>query len=49
MRLEAKNQKGGFLKLVILIVVALLLLKYLHISLSDVFDWTVKLLNKIFS
>ncbi len=34
-----KNEQGGFLKLIIFIVIALFLMSYFEISLSDVFNW----------
>lgn len=34
-----KNRKGGFLHLVLVIFVALLLLNYFHISVSDIVNW----------
>ncbi len=48
MKFQRKNQNGGFLKLIILIIIVLFLIKYLRISFSDVFDWINKLLNFIF-
>lgn len=41
------NQKGGFLKLIIFIVIALFLMKYFKISLSDVIDWLKNLFNSV--
>jgi len=40
-----KNEEGGFLKLIIFIVIALLLMKYFKISFSDVVDWVKALFN----
>ncbi len=39
MNREIKNRQGGFLQLIILIVVAVLLMKYFNVSVSDVVDW----------
>ena len=33
------STQGGFLKLIIFIIVALFLMKYFDISLSDIIDW----------
>ena len=43
-----KNKEGGFLKLIIFIVLALFLMKYFKISISDVFNWIKGLLNSVF-
>ncbi len=43
-----KNEQGGFLKLIILIIVALFLMKYFKISLSDVFNWIKALFDSVF-
>jgi hypothetical protein len=34
-----RNQKGGFLQLIIVIVIALVALRYYHVSFQDVLDW----------
>lgn len=34
-----KNEQGGFLKLIIFIIIALFLMKYFDISVSDIIDW----------
>lgn len=33
------NQQGGFLKLIILIILALLVMKFLDVTISDVVNW----------
>lgn len=33
------GRQGGFLQLIILIIIALFLLKYFQLSVSDVVDW----------
>ena len=42
-----KNKKAGFLKLIIIIVIALFLMSYFKISLSDVLDWLKDLISNI--
>jgi len=42
------NQERGFLTLIIAIVVALLLLSYFHVSISQVFNWCVNTFHTIF-
>lgn len=39
MKNDIKNKEGGFLKLIIFIVIALFLMKYFKVSVSDVIDW----------
>lgn len=39
MKNDIKNKEGGFIKLIIFIVIALFLMKYFKVSLSDVIDW----------
>ena len=34
-----KNQSGGFLQLIIVIIVALLLMKFFGITISGLFNW----------
>ena len=47
---DFKNkQEGGFIKLIIFIVIALFLMKYFKISISDVFEWIKTLLNSVLS
>jgi len=43
-----KNKQNGFLKIIIIIVIALVLLNYYHISVYDAIDWLKSLsLSKI--
>lgn len=34
-----KNKEGGFLQIIILIIIALLIMKYLGITVSGLIDW----------
>ncbi len=44
-----KNKQNGFLKSIILIVIALFLLSYFfHISPKTVFDWVVNVIRSVF-
>lgn len=45
---DIKNKESGFLKLIFFIIIALFLMKYFKISLSDVFDWLKTLFNSVF-
>lgn len=42
-----KNKQSGFLKLIIFIIIALFLIKYFNISVSDVIDWFKALFNSV--
>ena len=43
-----ENEQSGFLKLIIFIIIALLLMKYFNISVSDIVNWVESLFNSIF-
>ncbi len=43
-----KNKQGGFIKLIIFIVVVLFLMKYFEISVVDVLNWVKTLFNSVF-
>ena len=43
-----KNKQGGFIKLIIFIVVVLFLMKYFEISVVDVLNWFKTLFNSVF-
>jgi hypothetical protein len=43
-----KNKQGGFLKLIIFIIIALLIMKYFNISVSDIINWFKTLFSTIF-
>ncbi len=45
---ESVPTQGGFLKLIIFIIVVLFLMKYFNISLTDVIDWIKALFNNVF-
>ena len=36
---KTKNKEGGFIELIILIIIALLIMKYFGITISGVVDW----------
>lgn len=42
-----KNNEGGFIKLIILIVVVLITMKYFNISISSLIDWVKDLINSV--
>ncbi|MEK7088910.1 MAG: hypothetical protein AAB913_02150 [Patescibacteria group bacterium] len=48
MNYNIKNKQSGFLKLIIFIIIALFLMKYFKISISDVIDWVKILFNSVF-
>lgn len=45
---ESALTQGGFLKLIIFIVIALFIMKYLKISLNDVFNWFKTVFSSVF-
>lgn len=42
-----KNEQGGFLQLILLVVVVLFLMKYFGVSFSDVYNWLKDLLDSV--
>ena len=48
MKDNIKNEQGGFLKLIILIVVVLFLLSYFHVSVSQAIDWIINTIKSVF-
>ncbi len=48
MNSNIKSEQGGFLKLIVLIVIALLLMKYFKVSVTDVIDWFKTVFNSVF-
>ncbi len=47
MKGDIKNQNGGFLKLILFIVIALLLMKFFDISISDFVIWFKSFFNNV--
>jgi len=43
-----KNKQGGFLKLIFFLVVALFVLKYLNLTVYDVWDWLKATFGSVF-
>lgn len=41
------NKEGGFLQLIVLIVIALLIMKYLGITVSGVIEWFMYLFRSV--
>lgn len=39
---------GGFLKMIFFIIIALIIMKFLHITFSDIFYWIKTLFNSVF-
>ena len=42
-----KNKNGGFLKLIIFIIVAIFLMSYFHLTISGVVNWFVTMFNNV--
>ncbi len=47
MRNKFKNQEGGFIYIIIVIIGALLLMRYLEVSFTDIINWFKQLLNDV--
>jgi len=45
---KQENKQEGFLKLILFIIVAVILLRYFDISVSEIVDWVKTLWNSIF-
>ena len=43
-----KNQQGGFLQLIIFIIVVVLIMWYFHISISGVINWITTAFSNVF-
>jgi len=41
------NQQGGFLQLILFIVIALLIMKYFNITISDIINWFQSLFGSV--
>jgi hypothetical protein len=48
MKNKINNQQGGFLQIIILIIIALIVMKYLGITVSGVLNWLANLLRSVF-
>ena len=48
MNKKLKNKEGGFLKTIIIIIIALFILKHFNISVSDAIDWLKDLWDSVF-
>lgn len=41
------NKKGGFLKTIILIVIALLIMKYSGVTISEAYNWFISFFGSV--
>jgi len=48
MKEEFKNKKGGIIEIIVLIIIALLLMKYFGITISGVVHWFTSLFGSVF-
>ncbi len=48
MNQNLKNQEEGFLKTIILVIIALFILKYYGITISDAISWVRNLFESVF-
>ena len=47
MRNNIENKQGGFLQLIIFIIIVLVCMKYFHLTLTDIINWIKALFNSI--
>jgi hypothetical protein len=43
-----KNEQGGFIKLIIFIVIVLFLLSYFHVTIGQAINWLVNTIKSVF-
>jgi hypothetical protein len=48
MKTQMKNKNTGIIELIVLIIIALILMKYLGITVSGVFDWFASFFRSVF-
>ena len=46
--MENKNKSGGFIELIVLIIIALLIMKYFGVTVSGVFEWFMSFFRSVF-
>jgi len=42
-----KNKQGGFLQLIIFIIIVLISMKYFHLTITDIINWVKALFNSV--
>jgi hypothetical protein len=45
--IQIKNKQGGFLELIIVIIIGLLLMQYYGITFTSIFDWLSNLVQSV--
>ncbi len=48
MKENIKNKKGGFLRLIIFIIVAIFLMSYFNLTVDGVISWFMTMFNNVF-
>ena len=43
-----KNKSGGFIELIVLIILAIFLLNYFHLTISGAWNWLVTAVHNVF-
>ncbi len=46
--MNIKNKEGGFIKLIILIIIVLFLLSYFHVTIGQAINWLVTTIKSVF-
>ena len=44
-----KNKQGGFIQIIILVIVVVCVLYFFHVSIADAFNWIVNAFQHVFS
>ena len=45
---KIKNKQGGFLQIILIIIITLIVMKYLGITVSGVLNWLANLIRSVF-
>ena len=48
MKNDFKNRQGGFLQIIIAIIVIILVMSYFHITISGIINWFIHLVQSVF-
>ena len=46
--MNIKNKKSGFLQLIIIVVIAIFLMSYFHVTIKDFIDWFIAAVKNVF-
>jgi len=46
--MSIKNNKSGFLQLIIIIIIAIFIMSYFHVTIKDFIDWFITAVKNVF-